>query len=224
MQSEKIARDSAAVSKSVVQIPLAGCGLFLALLLLINLIRSDLDPTWHFISEYEIGAMGWMMQLAFVSFGVAHFALVKLLSPSLIGLLGRFSMLLLLVAGLGLLLGGIFKADSMLTPPDQTTTSGMIHNIGGGLGIAMPFAVIFLTKLLRRQEAWRTGSPALLPLAIAAVAASVITIVAFASYLSGSGGVVQPGMPLGIFNRLEIVAYASWFVAVSFGLKGLRSN
>ena len=223
MRSNNIAQGLTSTSKSVALIALAGSGIFLALLLLINLIRTDLDPTWHFISEYEIGTMGWIMQLAFVSFGVAHFALAKAAAPALDGLPGRFTLLLLLIAGLGLVIGGIFKADPMLTPPGQSTTSGMIHNIGGGLGIVMPFAVIFLTIMLRRRDAWRTGAPALLPLAIVAVAASVITIIAFAAYLSGSGGAVQPGMPLGIFNRIEIVAYACWFLAVAIGPKGPRS-
>jgi hypothetical protein len=58
-----------------------------------------------------------------------------------------------------------------------------------------------------------------LPLAIVAVASSVATIIAFGIYLSASGGVVQPGMPLGIFNRLEIVAYALWFLTVAMGLR-----
>lgn len=224
MRPKNITQDSIVPSKSLALIPLAGCCVFLALMLLINLIRADLDPTWHFISEYEIGTLGWMMQLAFISFGVAHFALAKAVAPSLDGLLGRFTLFLLLIAGTGMVIGGIFRADPMLTPPGQATTTGMIHNIGGGLGIAMPFAVIFLTRMLRRHEEWRTGSPAMLSLAIAAVAASVITIVAFVAYLGGSGGVVEPGMPLGIFNRLEIAAYAAWFLAVAFRLKGLRST
>jgi hypothetical protein len=219
MQSENVAQASAAASKRMALIALVGCEAFIALLLLVNLVRSDLDPTWHFISEYGIGSMGWLMQLAFLSFAAAHFAMAKMVAPSLSGGLGRFAILLLLIAGLGLLLGGIFKADPMLAAAGEKTTSGMIHNVGGGLGIAMPFAVIFLTLKLRHLEAWGSDSSALLPLAIVAVASSVATIIAFGIYLSASGGVVQPGMPLGIFNRLEIVAYALWFLTVAMGLR-----
>lgn len=219
MQSENVAQTSAAASKRMALIALVGCEAFIALLLLVNLVRSDLDPTWHFISEYGIGSMGWLMQFAFLSFAAAHFAMAKLVAPSLPGKLGRFAILLLLIAGLGLLLGGIFKADPMLAAEGEKTTSGMIHNVGGGLGIAMPFAVIFLTLKLRHLEAWRCSSPALMPLAIVAVASSVATIIAFGVYLSASGGVVQPGMPLGIFNRLEIVAYALWFLTVAMDLR-----
>jgi hypothetical protein len=197
--------------------PLIGCGLFLFLLLLVNVARTDLNPTWHFISEYGIGPMGWMMQLAFLGFAAAHFALVKSVLPSLGGKLGWLAAALLLAAGAGLLLGGIFKADPMLTPPGLGTTSGAIHNIGGGLGIAMPFAAFFLTKLLRREQYWRE-SRWILPLAVAAIASSVVTIIAFGAYLSASGGVIEPGMPLGIFNRLEILIYALWFMAVAIRL------
>jgi len=41
----------------------ASTGAFVVLLLLLHLVRSDLDPSWHFISEYEIGKYGWLMQL-----------------------------------------------------------------------------------------------------------------------------------------------------------------
>ncbi len=214
MGSKSIAGAANGKAKLGDLVPLAGCSLFLFLLLLVNVGRGDLDPTWHFISEYEIGPMGWLMQLAFVSFAAAHFALAKSLRPSLRSKLGWLTIALMLAAGLGLLLGGIFRADPMLASPEMLTTSGKIHNIGGGLGIAMPFAAFFLTRLLRRDSYWRE-SRWILPLAVTAIASSVITIIAFGVYLSASGGVVEPGMPLGIYNRLEILAYALWFLAVA---------
>jgi hypothetical protein len=217
MESKNITTEPSEKANLIKLVPLVGCSLFLFLLLLVNVGRSDLDPTWHFISEYEIGPMGWMMQLAFLSFAAAHFALTKSVLPSLGGKLGWLTIALLLAAGAGLLLGGIFKADPMLTPPGLGTTSGAIHNIGGGLGIAMPIAPFFLTKLLRREQYWRESSW-ILPLAVAAIASSVVTIIAFGAYLSASGGAVEPGMPLGIFNRLEIIAYALWFMAVAIRL------
>lgn len=38
------------------------------------------------------------------------------------------------LTAIGMILGGIFITDSTTAPPDQGTTVGMLHDLGGGLG------------------------------------------------------------------------------------------
>jgi hypothetical protein len=44
-------------------------GVFLVLLAAMHFLKPEFNPTWHMISEYEIGRYGWLMQAAFL--GVA---------------------------------------------------------------------------------------------------------------------------------------------------------
>jgi len=200
-------------SRPAAQASTFGATLFLLLLAMMHLLRVDLDPSWHFISEYGVGPLGWLMQAAFLAFAIAHFALAVALSCWAVGRVGKIGLVMIIVAGLGLLLGGIFVADPMLTHSDDASMSGRLHNLGGGLGIAMPFAVLFITVALRRHASWRGH---LMPvLAIAAVLGSIVTIAAFAVYLGSTGGQIGPDAKLGIFNRLEIICYSAWFLFVA---------
>ena len=52
----------------------AATGVFVVLLLLLHVVRSELDPSWHFISEYEIGKHGWIMQAAFLVLALGNVA------------------------------------------------------------------------------------------------------------------------------------------------------
>ena len=50
-----------------------GAGLGFALLLvLLHVLRPDLDPSWRFISEYAIGNFGYLMIIAFLSFSAGR--------------------------------------------------------------------------------------------------------------------------------------------------------
>ncbi len=57
------------------RISFAASAAFLALLAALHLLRPELDPSWRFISEYELGAHGWLMRLAFLSLALSRGAL-----------------------------------------------------------------------------------------------------------------------------------------------------
>jgi len=46
------------------------------LIVMLHGLKPEIDPSWRFISEYALGRYGWLMSIAFVTFGVAHLALV----------------------------------------------------------------------------------------------------------------------------------------------------
>ena len=68
-------------------------GLFVGLLGLLHVVRADLDPSWHFISEYEIGRHGWLMQGAFILLALANLALLVAVWPALRGVVGTLEAL-----------------------------------------------------------------------------------------------------------------------------------
>ncbi len=59
-----------AISRTAARLSFAGAATFVVLLAALHFIKPELDPSWHFISEYAIGRYGWMMVLAFLSLAV----------------------------------------------------------------------------------------------------------------------------------------------------------
>ena len=49
---------------------------FIILLALLHVIKPDIEPSWNFISEYQVGHFGWLMSLAFVSLALSCSVLV----------------------------------------------------------------------------------------------------------------------------------------------------
>ncbi len=69
------ARPVAAISQTAARLSFAGAVTFLVLLAALHLIKPELDPSWHMVSEYEIGRYGWVMMLAFLSLALSCVAL-----------------------------------------------------------------------------------------------------------------------------------------------------
>src|SRR5947209_20150366 len=131
-------------------ISISSTALFVVLLAVIHVIKPDLDPAWHFISEYEIGNYGWVMQLAFFSLAVGNLALFAAVRPYVRGVLGWIGLMLFLVGIAGTVLGGTFVSDAITTSPAMATTSGKLHNLGGTLGLAGVLGTLIISWNLLR--------------------------------------------------------------------------
>jgi hypothetical protein len=55
------------------------------LLIALIFLRPDLDPSWHTISEWEIGRYGWLMSGALVISGLSYAALLVMLASQVRG-------------------------------------------------------------------------------------------------------------------------------------------
>ena len=55
-----------AITSVAAQLSLVAVGAFSLLLVLLHVLKPEIDPSWRMISEYEIGRYGWAMRLAFV--------------------------------------------------------------------------------------------------------------------------------------------------------------
>jgi len=168
----------------------------------------------HFISEYEVGVTGWLMQWAFfaigtscVTFGIGFFGSLKSVS----GVLG---MLLLLLSASGMFLAG-------MVPPGATPG---LHDLGATLDM-VPLAALVISMSLGRDQVWR-GRRWLLWLL------GLVPLLGFAAYVAGMAAVLPGlkwdpavGAPVGWQNRLMIVAQAGWLIAVSgLDLRFRRAN
>lgn len=188
---------------------------FVLLVSLLHVVRADLDPSWHMISEYAVGSAGWVMTCAFFALACAFFALTLALLPLRPGVTG---LVFLSIAGIGAAMGGLFSMDPVGTLPAQASRSGMLHGVSFMLGVpGTLLGVSFINAHLWREPTWRSARGLLL--ATAGLVWS--TMIAFAASMAIwiGRGAVGPRFPVGWQNRALVLAWALWVVALSWRIR-----
>jgi hypothetical protein len=203
------------VSSTAARLSFAGAATFVLLLAMLHLIKPELDPSWHFISEYAIGRYGWIMVLAFLSLALSYVSLFLALRSQLQTITGRTGLALLLVSALGLIIGAVFTTDPITATGDAVTTEGTLHNLGGTVGLAMPFAAALVGWKLARSPAWVSAKRPLLWATGLAVVAFLVSFASVGVMVSQSSGRFGPDVLVGWPNRIEIVVYSLWVMVVS---------
>ena len=203
------------MGKNFARLAFAGAAIFLILLAVLHVLEPEFDPSWRMISEYELGAYGGMMQIAFFSWGLGFIALAVALRPFMKNTGGRLGLILLAAAGMMDIGAGIFITDPITAPANAGTTAGLLHSVCGmsfifGLpvvatlicwGLAHDAAVI----AERRQLIFITALPWLGLLAFFGA------IIIFAPSVNGYGPEALIGWP----NRFMVVAYTAWLMIVA---------
>jgi hypothetical protein len=213
-----------AIPRTAALLSFAGAATFVVLLAALHFIKPELDPSWHFISEYAIGDYGWMMVLAFLSLALSYVSLFVAVRSQLRTLAGRIGLALLVVSALGLIIAAIFTTDPITVSEDAVTTEGTLHNLGGTLGIAMPFAAGLIGWRLARNPAWSSARRPILCATGLALVAFVVSFFSLGVMASQSGGKFGPDVLVGWSNRLEVVAYSVWLMVVAWQAVKLRGE
>jgi hypothetical protein len=104
------------------------------------------------------------------------------------------------------------------------TTEGKLHNLGGTLAIAMPFAAALIGWKLARNPAWSSARRPLLWATGLALVAFVVSFVSVGVMVSPSGGKFGPDVLAGWPNRFEVVAYSAWLMTVAWQVVKLRGQ
>jgi hypothetical protein len=212
------------VSRTAALLSFAGAATFVVLLAALHFIKPELDPSWHFISEYAIGDYGWMMALAFLSLAFSYVSLFVAIRSQLRTIAGRIGLALLLVSALGLTIAAIFTTDPITVSKYAVTTEGKIHNLGGTLGIAMPFAAGLIGWKLARNPAWSSARRPLLWATALALVTFVVSFFSLGVMVSQSGGKFGPDVLVGCPNRIEMLAYCGWLMTVAWRALKLRGQ
>jgi hypothetical protein len=218
------ARPVVAVSSAAARLSFAAAATFVVLLAALHFIKPELDPSWHFISEYAIGEYGWIMVLAFLSLAIGYVSLFVALLSQLRTIAGRIGLALLLVSALGLTIAAIFTTDPITVSENAVTTEGTLHNLGGTLGIAMPFAAVLIGWKLARNPAWSSARRPLLWATALALVAFLVSFVSLGVMVSWNGGEFGPDVLVGWPNRIETVAYSVWLMVVARQAIRVRSR
>ena len=185
---------------------------FLIILFLLHFLKREFDPTWRMISEYEIGHFGWMMRLAFFSWGTSVLAILITIWPSL----QPISQWWFVVIAIALLGAGIFKTNPITdNTPDWVNT---IHALCGAIVIlTFPIAVTLAVSSLLHNQLWSASQGVLI---FSTVLAWIGMIAFFASIIISriidpSAGRVGPHVYLGWPNRFMVVTYIVWIITIA---------
>lgn len=189
---------------------------FILLLVLLHLIKPELDPSWNFISEYEVGPWGWIMQIAFLSLALGCLFLILALWKS-INIIGKIGLIMLLLSSIGMIIAAIFKTDALNTAPDLVTQAGKLHQLGAMLD-QIPFAAILITIALFRKKEWKLNKILLL-LLLALVWFGFVYFVGSIKANFPADGKFGPHVLVGWQNRLMIITQAIWLSMIAHMVK-----
>ena len=179
-----------------------GPPLFVAVFLVLGVIKPRYDATAQFVSEGSIGEMGWVQILNFIVLGALMLAFAPGLWVSFAGqVAGRAGAALMAVFGIGLVLSGVFVTDA---PGSRAvaTVHGLLHNLAG-------LAVFGTLMLACFTFAWTLRSQA------GGATYSLVTGIAIPVGFVGSA---LAGRWVGIAQRALIVVGWTWITVLGLGL------
>ena len=188
---------------------------FLTLLAALHFIEPEIDPSWNFISEYQVGKFGWLMSLAFLSLALSCVFLVIALWSQQKNVVGKIGLLLLLVSAVGMIIAAVFPTDPINTSPESITAHGKLHQLGAMLD-SIPFASVLISiGLIRRNESWKHSKTILLWSTIL-VWAGLFVFIGSMIALFPADGKFGPAVLLGWQNRIMIVTQCLWLAIVAW--------
>jgi drug/metabolite transporter (DMT)-like permease len=184
---------------------LASLGCVVAL----HLLRADLDPTAHRLSEYATGPYGWLMTAAFMLLGCALLALaVGLGSSGWARGWARWVPAMVALAGVGMIMSGIFETDSEVPP----RPAEIVHSRASGTA----FLALILAALL-----WSAAQTfARRPLRHTRVSAGLAVVVVVAGSASP---LLHHSRWTGVGQRVLCLALGAWLLLTAWQL-GVRTG
>lgn len=172
---------------------------FVSAVLLLHILRTDIDPAQHFLSEYALGRLGLLMTSAFIGFGLGALCLALALYRSTTGASrSKVGSILLAVFGILTLFAALFPTDPRGAP---LTTIGILHISAGLISfLALIPAMFLMSTRLRNDERGRFSYRLL-------IALSVVALVAFVAFL-----VFQGSLNAGLFQRAVVGTCVLWLL------------
>jgi hypothetical protein len=178
---------------------------FVLLLVALHFLRPDLDPSWRFISEYELGDYAWMMRLAFFALALSCVSLVVAIAGQVRGIVGYLGLGLIVLAAAGMALAGVYAPDR----------DNPLHEVGAILD-HLPFAALFVTWGLLRNPNWLRFRSTLLTTGGLPLLGLAIFVLSMIIMLPRNNGQPGPAVLVGWPNRIMILTHCAWLMPVAW--------
>lgn len=175
--------------------------------MLLHVLRGDIDPVRQVMSEYANGSHGRIMTVVFYACGVSSVALGFRLRRAFDGRgAARLIPLLLALAGVGLILAGVFEVERPSVPD---TLEEVIHSNASIAAFVLLITAMFLLSFVCRSDPrWRSFRWTSTTLAVVAAVAAMATPL---SAQTGWSGAVQ---------RLLGLSAALWLLLTALHVRG----
>lgn len=203
----------AASSRMAATVAFTGGLISLLLVPALAIVRPDLAPGAHVMSEYAIGYAPLGI-LFFVSQSVGCLALAIALASVADRRAVRVGIWLLLAAAFGLGLAVFCPMDPLTTPAGQETMQGNLHGVSALIGIpGFIAATLVLASALKKKPEWRSAGPWLSVFAHATWISLALMIACMVLLLAAH--VTVMGDLVGYANRLLVIAYALFLMVAA---------
>jgi hypothetical protein len=178
-------------------------------LLLMHLLRPDLAPASHMISEYAVGPFGWVMQSVFVGLSLGCAGLLfGLAFNGPVSIAARLGLLLLSVASVGLVVSAFYPMD---LPGSPATRVGEMHDLSFMVNVgSIALAIVLFTMSFGSDLRWRSFRRTSI------VLFSLIALAFVFQFLT-----LHKGAPYGLANRFFVAVVLAWLIAASIRLRNL---
>jgi hypothetical protein len=182
-----------------------GVGLFVLALIGLHILDSDLSVVDEYVSVYALGDHNWVSRAADLAMGLGIIAIALGLRKTLArGKRVTASWVLVLVAGFGFIVSGIFNTDP--TNTTDATISGAIHDLGGYISmLSLMIATWLLRGVFKRDEEYSAMSRTQTRFAVLMTGA-LAAFIAFEAIL-------------GLTQRLLIAVVATWLITLAINIR-----
>jgi hypothetical protein len=202
------------------KVTISRVGMFLALLAIVGIagyllnlaalhfLRTDVNPVVEPVSNYAVGAYGFLSTAANIGSGLTALALTVGLYLGIVPPgRSRVGLFLLGLFGVCELLAAIFPIDVGA----QATMNGTVHNIVGNISFfGFLAAVILLSWSMGKDEQWRSIRRPALALAFVVTGMAALTIVG-----------ANIGIGFGVGQRLFNVTSMGWMLLVALRIRSM---
>jgi hypothetical protein len=201
--------DTSTISAPAARVAIAAAGAVLLLLASLHVLSPEFDPSWRVVSEYANGRYGWVLSLMFAFWALSSWALAVTVWSQINGIGGKIALGFLIAAGVGESMASVFDINHPF------------HNLAGTIGVlSLPIAAMMISVRLGHTQAWSAAKNVLLWTANLTWVSPVLMVAALIIMIRGY---TWPGNKMnadviavvGWANRLLVVVYCGWVVAVA---------
>ena len=180
-----------------------------ALILFAHILNPEISVRSRMMSELSLGRFGWVMDLAFGAWMVAHLVIAMGLLPFVPVSLA------VMLALVGVLQGaaGYFRTDPIGPSPRLASRARRWHNIAA-IGYIVGFPLVVLALAVSLQAGGYPLARRATLLALPVWATFLLFIVLLIRW-TRQGLDIRRDVPLGLPNRLFVLAYLGWLFGMA---------